>query len=1145
VEGPEDNQESRQQPAGVPAELLDSFLDEARQAVAGIAAALAEGATGGEGGAAAGAGLAGVEAGVDLAGGPRRQLKLLTHRLRGSAALFGFERMSRLAGAMEDLVDLAELEQVGGGLGGAPAAGPAAAGSFLAEAAAALARALDDIAAGGDDRAAAAPVERGDPAAAPPAATPAAGSMDGVAAELRLFATADPEVLEYFGPEAEEHIETMASALAAIRQRGPDAELVTLLFRAVHTLKGAAYTVGCGPIARLAHGMEDLLAALRARDAGWSGAAQPALAEAVEALRLLLAATTAAAGDRRLEAQAPHPLAEVSRSLSEIAEGALLALAAALAAIEAHVPLEAMEAIETLGTPAPHGPEASGEPGMPGGAPALPVMPGGALAGPAMPGGAPAVPGWRGAGVSAMSGFRSSIRVSIERIDRLMSLVGELVIARGRLDRRLERLAELEELALSKGARMSQAVEEFGARHLYPQLQAAAGLDPGAQGAGTGVPETAAGGPLAFRPPAHGSAARTGAAASGGGGEAGGGGGAIATAGATWATTTAELFAELEFDRYDDFNLLARRTGEAAADLDELHGEIARLTTLLRDDASQLQRLVRDLRGGIGRARMVPIGQLFARFRRLVTAAAAAAGKRVTLDLEGEAVEVDAAVAEAIADPLMHLVQNAVIHGIEAPEPRRSRGKPEEGLLLLRAYLQGRFVTVEVEDDGGGIDVEALRRQAVALGLRTATAAAALTREQAIELAFLPGLSTSPAVTQEAGRGIGMDVVRTNVTRLGGEIAIETEAGTGTRFTLKAPLTLLISEALLVRVGAETFAIPVTAVRRMLHAGDADLATAAGGGEELLVRGGAGRLPLLRLDRLFGLAGRRTEPLLPVVVLAAGGRACALAVDELLGVEEVVIKGLGELLAELPLFSGAIVTAEGRVVLLLDAPAFTLDPAALAAAAGAAATAAEAAGTAGEAWRRTAPDPAAAGSPDAPPAGAAGALGSARELLLVDDSVSVRKAVGQMLGRHGYRVTAVADGEEALEALRQGPFDAVLTDLEMPRLNGYELIEEIRRSPGGRELPIVVITTRAGSKHLDLARQLGATACFGKPFDAAALLSLLGGLGANPLRSSQPANPRAPGGQPATASPRPRPPDGGGGSPAASSPGHPAGAGGP
>jgi chemosensory pili system protein ChpA (sensor histidine kinase/response regulator) len=1110
VELPENQQQRRQGLDGAPADLLESFLDEGRQAVSGIAAALAELATGTPAGGMAGGASGGVAGG---GAGARQQLKLLTHRLRGSAALFGFDRMSRLAAAMEERAD------AWGPAGGpAAAAAPAGTGDFMAAAAAALARALDDIAAGGDDQAATLPMPAGaggpagaagaaaesaraaEPAgwaesagaadsagatdsasraesagalestgaAVPPgpagsAAWRAAAALDGgtaadgVADELRRFVVADPAVLEYFGPEAEEHVDAMAAALAAIRQRGPAAELVALLFRAAHTLKGAAYTVGCGPIARLAHGMEDLLAALPAGSADWSGAALPALAEGVEALRLLLAATLAAAGDRRLESsQTP---AEVTRSLSEIADGALLALAAA--ALPVPWPPRPASA------PAPHGgPRAAGL----SGAAELPRTAGPAAARPGaaelqaaaeLPGaaelgvrlGALDLPG---PSLPAAGAFRSSIRVSIERIDRLMSLVGELVITRARLDRRLERLGEIEELALAKGARMSRAVEEFGARHLYPQLQPAAA-------AGAAAPVAGAD---------------------------------------TQATSTAELFAELEFDRYDDFNLLARRTGEAAADLDELHGEIARLTTLLRDDAGQLQRLVRDLRGGIGRARMVPICHHFARFRRLVAATAAAAGKQVSLELEGETVEVDTAVAEAIADPLMHLVRNAVIHGIEPPEARRSRGKPEVGLLLLRAYLQGRFVAIEVEDDGGGIDVEALRRQAVALGLRTAAAVGALSREQSLELVFLPGLTTSPAVTQASGRGIGMDVVRTNLTRLGGEIAIETEAEAGSRFTLKAPLTLLISEALLVRVGAETFAIPVTAVRRMLHAADADLAAAAGGGEELLPRGGSERLPLLRLDRLFGLAGRRTEPLLPVVVLAAGGRACALAVDELLGVEEVVIKGLGELLAGLPLFSGAIVTAEGTVVLLLDAPAFTLDPGALAEAAAAMPTPA----AAGASSTAAAPGPLAAGGGTALPGdaavagGAAGAAGAAaaparaREVLLVDDSVSVRKSVGQMLVRHGYRVTTVGDGEEALEALRTASFDAVLTDLEMPRLNGFELIEEIRRAPGGRELPIVVITTRAGGKHLDLARQLGATACFGKPFDPAALLSLLGGL---------------------------------------------------
>jgi chemosensory pili system protein ChpA (sensor histidine kinase/response regulator) len=1018
VDRPEESQGPVDRVAG---DLLGSFLEEAHRAVAGIAATLAEPAP-------------------DAAG----RLKLLTHRLRGSAAMFGFPRLSRLAGAMEDVVEALQAGGAGddaaelpaGGAGTAPGiAGPldglgAPGRRFLDAAAAALARTLGDIAAGGHDDAA-------DLAAAGGAAFASADlAEDGIATELQRFAAANPDVLEYFGPEAEEHVEAMAAALAEIARQGPAADLVATLFRPVHTLKGAAYTVGCGPIARLTHAMEDVLAPVRG-GSGWRDDALPALSEGVEALRLLVAAVSRTGGGAGGGGPAGRPLAAAARRALDMLGAALPPGA------QPEAPPDVAAALGTPGAAEAGTLLASGAPSAPG-APWAPTVPWAPWA----PGKAPAAAPTRPAALA----FRSSIRVSIDRIDRLMSLVGELVIARGRLDRRLERLAELEELAQSRGARMGQAVEEFGARHLFPQLQGAAAAH------AEGDPDNE--------------------------GDAGGAG--IASVEASRLATTAEIFAELEFDRYDDFNLLARRTAEIAADLVELHGELARLTTLVRDDAGQLQRLVRDLRGGIGRARMVPIGQLFARFGRLVAATAAAAGKQVELELEGEAVEVDTAVAEAIADPLMHLVQNAVIHGVETPDLRRSRGKPEQGLLLLRAHLQGRFILVEVEDDGGGIDLEALRREAAARGLRPAAALSALDREQTLELVFLPGLSTSPRVTQSAGRGVGMDVVRTNLNRLGGEIAIETEAGTGTRFTLKAPLTLLVSEALFLRVGEETFAVPVTAVRRMHHATAPELAAAADGGEELLLRGGAERLPLLRLDRLFRLPGRRAEPWLPVVVLAAGGRSCGLAVDELLGVEEVVIKGLGELLEDLPLFSGAVVTAEGKVVLLLDATAFTLATASLA----------ETSQTADAQAAAEALAAAAGSGPPAPSGPAIAASSAARRLLLVDDSVSVRKAVGQMLGRHGYQVTAVADGEEALEALRLGSFDAVLTDLEMPRLNGYELIEEIRRGPRGGELPIVVITTRAGGKHLDLARRLGATACFGKPFDQTALLALLGGLAA-------------------------------------------------
>ena len=290
-------------------------------------------------------------------------------------------------------------------------------------------------------------------------------------------------------------------------------------------------------------------------------------------------------------------------------------------------------------------------------------------------------------------------------------------------------------------------------------------------------------------------------------------------------------------------------------------------------------------------------------------------GKTVDLELTGEGVELDNTIIEQIADPLLHLVQNAVFHGVEPAGERRQRGKSEHGTVSLRAYHEGGAVYVEVEDDGRGLDADRLRASAVRGGFLDAEAAARLSEREALDLVFLPGFSTAEVATSAAGRGVGMDVVRTNVLRLGGEIDVETEVGVGTRFTLKLPLTVLISEALGVRVGPVELAIPVSAIRGVTP--------------RARRRSGRGRTARRwrsrdRTSPCSGSAGSsgwraiRRAGGSSVVALRAGRRLVAAVVDELLGKSEIVIKSLGAFLDGAGPWAGATVSGEGRVILLLD-----------------------------------------------------------------------------------------------------------------------------------------------------------------------------------------------------------------------------------
>ena len=376
--------------------------------------------------------------------------------------------------------------------------------------------------------------------------------------------------------------------------------------------------------------------------------------------------------------------------------------------------------------------------------------------------------------------------------------------------------------------------------------------------------------------------------------------------------SVAELFAELEFDRYDDLTLFARSVSEIASDIAEVHTELASLGRSVREDVGLVHRLTGEVRAGLGRARLVPIGSLYTRFARQGQEAARAASKSVRIETSGESVELDASVIEQIVDPLLHLAQNAVAHGIENPDERQAAGKPAAGVVSLTASHRGAFVVVEVADDGRGIDVDRLRQRAVAQGFVTSEVAAAMSDKDALDLIFRPGFSTAAEVTTTAGRGVGMDIVRTNVGRLNGEVEVSTEPGVGTRFSLRLPLTVLVTEALLVRAAGEALAVPVNAVHVIATLGPSERRITEDG-EAALIEDRW--LPMVRLDRALGLPEPGAAERLQVLALRGGGGLFACAVDQVLHKEEIVVKPLGAFLDGVGPYAGATVAADGRVTL--------------------------------------------------------------------------------------------------------------------------------------------------------------------------------------------------------------------------------------
>lgn len=826
-------------------------------------------------------------------------LQLLTHRLRGSAALYGFPALSELAGDIEDVL---------GRLWEAPASELGEASEQLGAHVASLRTMLRAIEGDG-------------------AATPA-------------------DVPAYFAAEASAHLDDIATALPALAGSEPDREAIPALLRTVHTLKGAAYTVGCHPVAALAHRLEALLIDVRDGHVSGGPATVAAIEASVEALRGMICADAPAR------------------------ERVTVLLQHALAALPA----------DTMPTP---------------------------------PSARPATRGDRGA--ESSPGLPRSPRVPSECLDSLLDLAGEFVTARGRLERRVDELARIDGLLMASAARLAGVVNAWD-------------LD----GDGTGV-----GSPM---PAPH---APAGLAVGG--------------------RQLIDLFAELEFDQADDGALLIRSIREIAADVAEIRAQLRRALDDLQQDAAAGHGLVQRLRGDVMRARMTPVGRLFERFPRQVEETSRAAGKVVTLDVVGPDVEIDSAIIEHLADPLLHLVRNAIAHGVETPEERQAAGKSPQGTVHLRAYHDQGAVCVDVEDDGRGIDLDAVRVSAVARGLLEGRTAPLVPEHELLNLILLPGFTTAPAATAASGRGIGLDVVRTHVTRLHGDIEVSTRRGAGTRFRMRLPRTVMIADALLVGSGGQTLAVLLDTVQQIVTVPRERIQT-TGTREAIWMRDHL--VDVVRLDQALALAVPVPRRESTLVVVRARGRPLALAVDEVRGKEQFVIKPLGGFPRGVGPFSSGTIGSDGRVILVLD-PSRLLDT----------------------------PPPKATAPPSAP-------RETGRRCLLVDDSISVRKFVGQMLERAGFDVVTAGNGVEALERLEHTAIHVVVTDLEMPQGNGYELIDTLRQRRSTRDVPIVVLTTRGGPKHQELAQRLGVEHYLTKPVDEAAFVALLASLVRRPATAS-------------------------------------------
>ena len=516
-------------------------------------------------------------------------------------------------------------------------------------------------------------------------------------------------------------------------------------------------------------------------------------------------------------------------------------------------------------------------------------------------------------------------------------------------------------------------------------------------------------------------------------------------------------FDPLEFDRFTRLQELTRMMAESVNDVASFHESLSRTVDGAGEELAAQSRMTRDLQRDLMRVRMVPFASLSERLFRVARQTAKETDQRVNLDIRGGAVEIDRSVLEQMAAPFEHLLRNAIVHGIEPRSIRAAGRKPETGELLVQVSQEGNEVVLQFSDDGAGLDLSRIREKAVALGLVASDAE--LSDEQAAELIFAPGFSTADTLTELAGRGVGMDVVRSEAQALGGRVTIDTRSGQGTRFTIRLPLTLAVTQVVLVASAARTYALPSTLVEQVLQVREPDLAAAFDAGT---LEANGELLPFHYLPALLG-EGERFEPGLrsrPVLVLQGAGERIALQVDEVLGNREVVIKNLGPQLARVPGIAGATVLGTGDIVLILNPLALGRN----------------------------------AGSLTSAPAVAQPAPVHRPTVMVVDDSLTVRRVTQRLLEREGYRVALAKDGVDALEQLPEVHPDLMLVDIEMPRMDGFDLVRHVRSDPVTAGLPVIMITSRTADKHRNYALGLGVNAYFGKPFQEPVLLGAIAGL---------------------------------------------------
>ncbi|MEY2168053.1 MULTISPECIES: Hpt domain-containing protein [unclassified Rhodanobacter] len=529
---------------------------------------------------------------------------------------------------------------------------------------------------------------------------------------------------------------------------------------------------------------------------------------------------------------------------------------------------------------------------------------------------------------------------------------------------------------------------------------------------------------------------------------------------------SATVFDPLELDRFSQLQQYSRALAESVSDLVSIQGMLDELTRQAENLLVQQSRVSTELQEGLLRTRMLPFDTMVPNLRRTLRQAAQEEGKSAQLYVDGAHGEMDRNLLDRIKAPFEHMLRNAVAHGIESPAQRRKAGKPAEGAVRIRVAREATEVVVRVSDDGRGLDREAVRKRGVERGLIRADAR--LSDDQLLALITQPGFSTASTITQLAGRGVGMDVVANEIKQLGGSLAIESQPGQGTTFVLRLPFTLAVTQAILVRIGESTFAIPMTSVQGVARIGPDELAAKLAEHEPAFGYNGE-QYGIHDLAELLGLppgaVPEGEQP--PLLLTRAGDLRAAIRIDAVLGSREIVVKSVGPQVSSVPGVLGATIMGDGSVLVILDLAPLVRH------------------GVVRREQRL-------AEGLNAVELPTIEELRTRPLVMVVDDSITMRKVTGRVLERHEYEVGTAKDGVDALEKLHERVPDLMLLDIEMPRMDGYELATHMKADPRLRDIPIIMITSRTGEKHRQRAFDIGVDRYLGKPYQEAELLTQIG-----------------------------------------------------